>query len=487
MNPARVVGVVFKDGQIHLLEAEAAPFLLPLEELAGSLVVTVVESKGPDYKVKVVPLPKNIDDSLVELLVFQLPNYESQVEGVPVKNVLSLQVGVYFLIASWPQDVRQGFLLSYRLGFHHLDFWQWSSLGDDCPVFAGVGRIDLVLSLRGEVEFPLKSLGWVRLHLNVADLGLLVTLQGNWPVRNILKKLDLEYWSRDVGDDCLQNIGLEDQEMLDFFLALSSFLINEVRVAWVEEPLIQDYALGLCVGKRLHFPRKSQERWSSLYYVAVLAVWELVVRLKLRGKHRTSQDEISLLRERPEFITEKVLAWGWGIVPGQLCPEERSSAESGALVLASYTFIGSVSILSGLLSFLEPRLVLILSFPHHVFCQVWVHCIWASFLAALIHYLTLFVVPHKISALIHGKPCPWWRWRGHIVHWSAKQSSPTSDIWRLRCRGRRRRGRGRGLFLAFLGIQNGLKKFFKLLAWLPLIFQLQFHCVSETVSLFLHF
>ena len=47
--------------------------------------------------------------------------------------------------------------------------------------------------------------------------------------------------------------------MLDFFLALSSFLINEVGVAWVKEPLVQDYALGFSVGKRLDFPCKSQE------------------------------------------------------------------------------------------------------------------------------------------------------------------------------------------------------------------------------------
>ena len=101
--PAGVVGVVFEDRNVERGQSQppaAADPTLPFEELAGDLVVLVVESKGPDDEVEVAAAPEDIDDSQVELPILHLPKDVLDVEHFRVEYVLGLEEAEDFSVVA---------------------------------------------------------------------------------------------------------------------------------------------------------------------------------------------------------------------------------------------------------------------------------------------------------------------------------------------------------------------------------------------------
>ena len=119
MHPARVVGIVFENRQIHLFDSQLTIALILLEEFHSCSIVVMQQWEAPYDRLVVVSSLEDLDAFCVELLVLQLPENLTPVEQVFVENVFGLKVVIDLTVAAWSENVGETFFLGDRLSGSH--------------------------------------------------------------------------------------------------------------------------------------------------------------------------------------------------------------------------------------------------------------------------------------------------------------------------------------------------------------------------------
>lgn len=135
------------------------------------------EREAPYDWVEIAPLFENFKALVIELFIFKLPQNESEVKDVAVKDILGEKIIENNFIGPISKDVIKSFDAVGWCSFSNNQFCLWICFGGNSQSFASVCRIQTICALLWEVEFSFESLGAIGWKAEIKDLSLLMALQ----------------------------------------------------------------------------------------------------------------------------------------------------------------------------------------------------------------------------------------------------------------------------------------------------------------------
>ena len=106
-----------------------------------------------------------------------------------------------------------------------------------------------------------------------------MVFEGDGALWDVDEELDFQWGAGDVGDDGLEGVGFEGEEVGDCFFALGAVFVVVVLVFGVEEALVEDDAACFFEGEGFDFAYESEEGRFGGDEVVALCVAEFEVGL----------------------------------------------------------------------------------------------------------------------------------------------------------------------------------------------------------------